>query len=101
MVALLGDDDHVAEQRDRYLSRRAKLRPALEARGFTIEHSEGSLYLWATRGVDCRASVDFLAELGILVAPGDFYGEAAGKFIRVALTATDERVDAAVERLLG
>jgi aspartate/methionine/tyrosine aminotransferase len=43
--------------------------------------------------------VDFLAEHGILVAPGDFYGEASGEFVRVALTATDERIAAAAARL--
>jgi succinyldiaminopimelate transaminase len=101
MIDLLGDDEHVQVQRRRYLDRRAALRPALEAAGFRIEHSEGSLYLWATRGEPCRDSVDFLAERGILVAPGDFYGAAAGQFVRVALTATDERVSAAAERLLG
>jgi succinyldiaminopimelate transaminase len=99
MVVLLGDDDHVVAQRDRYLARRAVLRPALENAGFRIEHSEGSLYLWATRDEDCRASVDFLADRGILAAPGDFYGAAAQKFIRLALTATDERVAAAAARL--
>jgi succinyldiaminopimelate transaminase len=101
MIDLLGDDEHVQLQRERYLHRRSQLRPALEAAGFRIEHSEGSLYLWATRGESCRASVDFLADRGILVAPGDFYGAAAGQFVRVALTATDERVAAAAERLLG
>ncbi len=42
-----------------------------------------------------------LAGLGILVAPGDFYGPAGERFVRVAFTATDERVAAAVERLNG
>ena len=37
---------------------------------------------------------------GILVAPGDFYGRGGPAVVRFALTATDERVDAAVERLL-
>ncbi|MBK9698458.1 MAG: succinyldiaminopimelate transaminase [Propionibacteriaceae bacterium] len=99
MAALLADDEHVAAQRERYLRRRATLRPALEAAGFRIEHSQGSLYLWCTRDEDCRASVDFLAQLGILVAPGDFYGDAGRQFIRVALTATDERIGAAATRL--
>jgi len=101
MIDLLADQDHVAEQRARYFRRRSVLRPALEAAGFTIAHSEGSLYLWATRGENCRTSVDFLAARGILVAPGDFYGEAATGYVRVALTATDERVDAAAARLLA
>jgi succinyldiaminopimelate transaminase len=99
MTDLLADSAHVQEQRERYLARRRVLRPALEAAGFRIEHSEGSLYLWATRDEDCRASVDHLAERGILVAPGDFYGEAATRFVRVALTGTDERIAAAAARL--
>jgi succinyldiaminopimelate transaminase len=100
MIDLLGDHDHVELQRARYLERRAVLRPALEAAGFRIEHSEGSIYLWATRDEDCHASVDFLARMGILVAPGDFYGVAATRHVRVSLTATDERVAAAAARLL-
>ncbi len=85
------------EQRERYLARRAKLRAALEGAGFRIDHSEGSLYLWATRGEAARTTVDWLAERGILVAPGDFYG--SDDHVRIALTATDERIDAAVARL--
>ncbi|MHA6511089.1 succinyldiaminopimelate transaminase [Tessaracoccus sp. Z1128] len=99
MVAMLGDQTHVEEQRGRYLARRSLLRPALESAGFCIEHSEGSLYLWATRDEDSRASVAWLAERGILAAPGDFYGAAAARHVRVALTATDERVAAAAARL--
>jgi succinyldiaminopimelate transaminase len=100
MIDLLGDHDHVELQRARYLRRRTVLRPALEAAGFRIEHSEGAIYLWATRDEDCHTSVDFLARMGILVAPGDFYGAAATRHVRVALTATDERVAAAAARLL-
>ncbi|MDW6060168.1 succinyldiaminopimelate transaminase [Streptomyces sp. FXJ1.4098] len=100
-VAALGDDAHVAEQRERYARRRAELREALEGCGFRIEHSEASLYLWATRDEPCWDTVGALAELGILVAPGDFYGVAGERNVRVAFTATDERVAAAVQRLGG
>ncbi len=99
MTALLADEQHVEEQRRRYAERRDRLRPALEAAGFRIEHSESGLYLWATREESGRASLEFLAELGILVAPGDFYGAAAGEYVRIALTATDERIAAAADRL--
>lgn len=98
-VAALGDDAHVARQRDRYSARRAALRDALEGRGFRIEHSEASLYLWATRDEPCWDTVAGLSELGVLVAPGDFYGPAGEQFVRVAFTATDERVAEAVRRL--
>ncbi|WP_331714602.1 succinyldiaminopimelate transaminase [Auraticoccus cholistanensis] len=101
MTALLDDDSEVALQRERYRARRDLLRPALEAAGFRVDHSTAGLYLWATRGEDCRRSVDRLADLGILVAPGDFYGEpeVTGQHVRVALTATDERIAAAAARL--
>ncbi|MCW3156742.1 succinyldiaminopimelate transaminase [Micropruina sonneratiae] len=99
MAALLDDQSHVVEQRGRYLARRAVLRPALEAAGFRVEHSEGSLYLWCTRDEDGRASVDWLADRGILVAPGDFYGAASARHVRVALTATDERIASGAARL--
>ncbi|MFE2180848.1 succinyldiaminopimelate transaminase [Streptomyces sp. NPDC059455] len=98
-VAALGDDKHVTEQRERYERRRAALRSALAGHGFRIEHSEASLYLWATRDEPCWETVGTLAELGILVAPGEFYGAAGERHVRVAFTATDERVAAAVRRL--
>ncbi len=99
MAAALADDVHVDEQRERYSARRAVLRPALEGAGFRIDHSEASLYLWATRGEDCWQSVADLAELGILVAPGAFYGAAGREHVRVALTVSDERAGAAAHRL--
>lgn len=99
MVAALGDDGHVAEQKARYVARRRLLRSGLEAAGFRIDHSEGSLYLWATQGTDGRRSVDWLAERGILAAPGDFYGPDATDHVRLSLTATDERIAAAARRL--
>ena len=100
-TAAYSDDAHVDEQRSRYAARRAVLRPALEAAGFTLDHSEAGLYLWATRRSDCWAEVGALAALGILVAPGAFYGPAGQRHVRVALTATDERVAAAAARLTG
>ena len=101
MVAAMGDDVHVAEQRERYRARREVLLTALAAAGFTVEHSEAGLYLWATRDEPCWDTVAALAERGILVAPGDFYGPAGARYVRVSLTATDERVEAAAARLVA
>lgn len=99
MAAALGDDKHVAQQRELYRRRRAQLAPALAAAGFAIDASEAGLYLWATRGEDAWSSVAWLAERGILVVPGPFYGTGSAQHIRVSLTATDERIATAVERL--
>jgi succinyldiaminopimelate transaminase len=99
-VAALTDDTHADEQRARYGARRARLWPALESAGWTVQDSAAGLYLWATHpSLDGWSSVQRLAGAGILVAPGGFYGPRGVRHIRVALTATDERVDAAVSRL--
>jgi aspartate/methionine/tyrosine aminotransferase len=99
MIAALDDDAHVDEQHARYAQRRRWLKDALVGAGFRIDHSEGSLYLWATRDEPCLDTLAWFAERGILVAPGSFYGRAGAQHIRVAFTATDERIGAAVERL--
>ena len=97
--AAWADDAHVEEQRERYLRRRRVLAPALAEAGFRIDHSEAGLYLWATRDEDCWDTAAALAERGILVAPGDFYGERGARHVRLALTAPDDVIAGAAERL--
>ncbi|MDQ0075133.1 succinyldiaminopimelate transaminase [Arthrobacter oryzae] len=99
MRVALGDDAHVQAQKDLYRGRRERIVPALEAFGLTIHESQAGLYLWCTAGEATWDTVGRLAELGIVVGPGVFYGDAGNGFIRVALTAADERIDAAVTRL--
>jgi succinyldiaminopimelate transaminase len=99
MVAALGDDAHVHEQRERYRARREVLRAALTASGFRIDASRAGLYLWATRDEDAWQTVAALADAGILVTPGTFYGDAGARHVRIALTATDAAIASAAERL--
>lgn len=99
MTAALADDAHVDEQRKRYGRRRALLRAALETVGFRIDHSEGSIYLWATRDEPCWDTMEWLADRGILAGPGEFYGLTGTHHVRFAFTATDERVAEGVARL--
>jgi aspartate/methionine/tyrosine aminotransferase len=99
MITALSDDEHVAEQRQRYNSRRQRLAPALQKVGFKIDESRAGLYIWCTRGEPDWDSISWLAELGILATPGYFYGVKGDHHIRVALTATDANIDEAVTRL--
>ncbi len=101
MVAALEEDGHEVLQKQLYRDRRELLKAALLQAGFDIEYSDGGLYLWATQGRDGRETVTELADKGILVAPGDFYGPKGKNFVRVGLTATDERIEAAARRLTG
>ncbi|RFA19984.1 succinyldiaminopimelate transaminase [Subtercola boreus] len=101
MIAALGDSAHVDRQKELYRARRDILKPALETAGFHIDRSEAGLYLWATRRQDAWQSIAELAELGILAGPGPgpFYGDHFPEHVRFSLTATDERIRAAAERL--
>ena len=99
MVAALGDDEHVKAQKDTYRARREALVPAINAFGLRIEDSVGGLYLWCTADEDCWVTMGRLAELGIVAGPGAFYGTAGEEFVRIALTASDERIASAVQRL--
>ena len=99
MRVALGDDAHVEAQKDLYRGRRERLLPALLDFGLEIKDSDAGLYLWSTAGEGTWDTVARLAERGIVVGPGVFYGDAGNGYIRVALTGSDERIDAAVARL--
>jgi succinyldiaminopimelate transaminase len=101
MRVALGDDEHVDLQRETYRARRATVARALRENGFRIDHSEAGLYLWATRDEACWTTVEWFSRRGVLVAPGAFYGPRAAQHVRVALTATDERIGRLAERLAG
>lgn len=102
MALALVDGAHVAEQKERYRRRRERLLTAIEAAGLRNDgNSVAGLYLWLShpRVSDSWELVDVFAGLGILVAPGDFYGEAAKGRVRMALTASDERIASAAKRI--
>jgi len=99
MTAALSDETHVAEQRARYNARRAKLTPALKAAGFEIEFSNAGLYIWCTRKESDWNSVSWLANLGILATPGNFYGPLGQSHIRIAMTASDLQIADAAARI--
>ncbi|CAN5345154.1 succinyldiaminopimelate transaminase [soil metagenome] len=99
MVAARRDEAHVAHQRERYRARRARLKPALESAGFTVDESGAGLYLWVTKGQDSWETVAEFADAGILVVPGTFYGEHPAQHVRMALTAPDEAISEVVARL--
>jgi succinyldiaminopimelate transaminase len=99
MTIALSDETHVAEQRARYNARRAKLAPALISAGFKIEFSNAGLYIWCTRNESDWDSVSWLANLGILATPGNFYGELGKSHIRIAMTASDLQIADAAARI--
>ena len=58
MIAALGDESHVGAQKAVYRARREVLLEAVRAYGFEVSDSEAGLYLWATLGEDCWATMN-------------------------------------------
>ena len=102
MAAVLADDEHVRAQKEVYRRRRRALVEATAQAGLVNDPaSVAGLYLWLS-GPESMSAFDLVgafAELGIIVAPGDFYGAAGAGRVRMSLTDSDERVEAACRRL--
>jgi succinyldiaminopimelate transaminase len=99
VIAALGDEEHVSAEREIYRKRREVLLEAFKAYGFEIAESQAGLYLWATLGEDCWVTVKRMADLGILVVPGEFYEAGGSKYVRFSITATDEKISEGAARL--
>lgn len=101
MALALGDEKHVLEQKAIYQARRETLLPALAEAGLVNDPlSVAGLYFWVGKeGFSAWDIVRACAQLGIIVTPGTFYGEAGGNRVRISLTAPDSAVKAACERL--
>ncbi len=99
VIAALGDEEHVSVEREIYRKRREVLIEAVKAYGFEIAESQAGLYLWATLGEDCWVTVKRMADLGILVVPGEFYEAGGSKYVRFSITATDEKISEGAARL--
>ncbi|PLS32045.1 succinyldiaminopimelate transaminase [Bifidobacterium margollesii] len=98
MVAGLRDMEAVATQRNRYRRRLETLVRGLRAAGYDAAMPQGALYVWVrSKSGDCWTDIDDLANLGIIVSPGEFYGDPA--YLRVSSTASDEAIRTAATRL--
>jgi succinyldiaminopimelate transaminase len=101
-AAVLADDAHVDEQRERYRQRRQAALQALEGFGLAHDGGTSTFYLWlrdASGGADGWAVAARLAEHGLVVAPGDLYGPDGADHVRLSLTITDDQLAMALDRL--
>ena len=95
------DDEHVEEQRSIYRARLELLSEALTRLGIDAPFPEGSFYLWCTKaGLDGWELGAYLAEAsGMIVSPGELYGEAGRNSVRLAVVQPDERIALVAARL--
>ena len=97
------DDEHVNVQRNRYRRRLEHMSEALQAFGVHAPMPDGAFYLWCSKeGLDGWALASLLAEQsGLVVSPGELYGDAGKDFVRIAVVQPDERLALAASRLRG
>ena len=103
-AAALADDAHVEAQRARYRERLAYLAGVFGAYGCPVALPEGGFYLWVPvpegRWPDAWAMAEALAtDGGLLVSPGDLYGEGRADHVRVAVVQPMELLALVGERL--
>jgi LL-diaminopimelate aminotransferase len=102
IAALTGPQDHLDELRAVYQRRRDVVVGTLNSLGWSLKPPLGSVYVWAPTP-DGMSSVDFadllLDRAGVFVAPGNGYGERGEGFVRISLTAPDDRLAEAMDRI--
>jgi succinyldiaminopimelate transaminase len=101
VAAAYRDDEHVNRQRSIYRARLELLSNALKALDINAAMPDGSFYLWFSKeGMDGWRLAALLAEKsGLIVSPGELYGEPGANFVRLAVVQPDERMALAASRL--
>jgi acetylornithine/N-succinyldiaminopimelate aminotransferase len=101
-IAAWDDDAHAERQRQRYAAKRRLLLDDFARRGWAVEASEATFYLWTRAlGGDDVAFVRRLMRAGLVALPGSFLGAAGAGFVRWALVPTLEECREALGRLDG
>lgn len=81
-VAAWDDEEHVGDMRAIYRAKRDVLLPACEAAGLEHVGGDATMFLWLR---DPGGVAERLLERGVVLAPGDFFGEAGRGYARLAL----------------
>jgi succinyldiaminopimelate transaminase len=99
-IAALADDDHVAVQRDRYRRRLERTAAILSVwAGVDVPQPAGGFYLWIPVEDGWAFTEKLAADGGTLVSPGEFYGAAGPRRVRVAVVQPDDRIELIGRRL--
>ena len=99
-IAAMNDQAHVHEQKQLYLGRLSKLMNIFDSLGIETVMPEGAFYLWiaAPEADEWRLVQELAKNLGMVVTPGEFFGEKGKGYIRVAAVATDDRIELLEQR---
>jgi LL-diaminopimelate aminotransferase len=102
IAALEGDQKCVEEMRSVYRRRRGLMVEGLKKIGWDVASSAGAFYLWTAvpKGFDSKKfAMKVLNEAGVVITPGNGFGDGGEGYVRFSLTAPDARLEEALKRL--
>lgn len=99
-IAAWSDDAHVEGLRARYAAKRDAFLAYFAARGWKVEASEATFYLWMKApGGDDEAFVERLMRAGVVATPGSYLGAGGEGYVRWAMVPTLAACEEAIRRL--
>jgi len=100
--ALTGPQDCVEEMRNIYKERRDLMVQGLNEVGLQVNKPKATFYLWVKvpEGyTSAEITTRLIEEAGVVVTPGNGFGEPGEGYFRIALTQNNERLAAALDRI--
>lgn len=100
--ALCGDQSCVREMVRIYSRRRDLMVKGLQEAGFEIKSPRATFYLWVEVPggyTSAQLAKHLLENAGLVVTPGNGFGEPGEGYFRIALTQKRERLEEAIQRL--
>ena len=99
--ALREDQSCVKEMTEVYSRRRDMMVKGLKEAGFDVESPKATFYLWieVPKGYTSAQLATQLLEKGVVVTPGNGFGEPGEGYFRMALTQKRDRLTEAIERI--
>ncbi|HYQ61405.1 MAG TPA: LL-diaminopimelate aminotransferase, partial [Desulfatiglandales bacterium] len=101
ITALRSDQSCVQKMIDIYTERRDLMVSQMKKAGFELDTPKASFYLWikTPKGYSSAELATRLLEKGVVVTPGNGFGEPGEGYFRIALTQKKERLEEAMQRI--
>ncbi|AGI48380.1 Aspartate/tyrosine/aromatic aminotransferase [Thermoplasmatales archaeon BRNA1] len=84
---------------DEFGERRKMLVEGLRDLGYECDMPKGTFYVWFDCGKDSGEFTQEMIRKGVIVTPGDGFGEAGAGYIRMAVTRSKDRIAEALRRM--
>ena len=101
--ALRADQSCIRDMTEIYTRRRDLMAEGLREAGFAVEAPKATFYMWVRvpDGFTSTQLASRLLEKGVVVTPGNGFGEPGEGYFRIALTQKRNRLAEAIERIKG